>query len=354
MGHCIPLSFVWGPQPQSSAGWSGGGWAGTAHHTESMANPFHHDLWAARWIPAVSFGSGTSRLMRRLPPRPVTPGPGVSVDEVRVSGTVSLRVFRPTPVQPGAVRSVRGDGPPVPALLWIHGGGHLFGSPEQDDRANIDLVGALGIVVAAARYRAGAQAAAPASLEDCYAALSYLYSNAARLGIDSQRLAVGGASAGGGIAAGLAAYSHDRGEIPVAFQLLVYPMLDDRTVVRANLPAHLRMWTAKSNELGWRTYLGAQPGSAGVSHYAAPARRADLTGLPPAWIGVGTLDLFHDEDVEYARRLAAAGTRCELQVVPGAFHGFDQLFSKTPVVREFRRSQIRALRAAGITAAQAR
>ncbi|OYO18735.1 alpha/beta hydrolase [Enemella dayhoffiae] len=292
----------------------------------------------ARWIPPIPYGSRMTGLTRRfrVPTRP--PGPDVTVEDERVNENVSLRVLRPT-AAPG----------PVPALLWIHGGGHLLGSPEQDERSNVQLVRELGIVVAAARYRLGVDAPAPASVEDVYAGLMHLHRRAADLGVDPSRLAVGGASAGGGIAAALAQYARDRGEIPVAFQLLVYPMLDDRTVTRTDVDAgSMRMWTPSNNRLGWKTYLRAEPGSAVVPAYAVPSRTEDLSGLPPAWIGVGSLDLFHDEDVSYAERLRAAGVPCALEIVPGAFHGFDQLFANKPVVREFHRSQVEALRAAGI------
>jgi len=138
-----------------------------------------------------------------------------------------------------------------------------------------------------------------------------------------------------------------RDEVRPAFQLLVYPMLDDRTVLRTDIdPKKLRMWSPGSNRFGWASYLGGQPGSADVSPYAAPARRDDLSGLPPAWIGVGTLDLFHDEDLVYARRLESAGVPCEVHIVEGAFHGFDAVFRKAGVTRAFWEEQARALRAA--------
>lgn len=276
--------------------------------------------------------------MHDMKPRPVEPGDGVTVTEVAVSETTSIRLFRPS-----------GIAGPVPTLLWIHGGGHLFGSPEQDDRSNIAFTRELGIVVAAVRYRLGADAPSPASLEDCHAALRHVVENAADLGVDPTRIAIGGASAGGGIAAALVLQTHDRGEIPVAFQLLIYPMLDDRTTLRTDLDKlPVRMWTTKSNNRGWRTYLGGEPGVDGISPYAAPARRADLSGLPPTWIGVGTVDLFYDEDVEYARRLRTAGVTCTLDIVSGAFHGFDQLFAKTPVASSFLQAQMNALRSGGI------
>ncbi|WP_404436925.1 alpha/beta hydrolase [Microbacterium aerolatum] len=280
------------------------------------------------------------KLMRKAKPRGIDPGPDVTVEEIVITSTVSIRLFRP------AVTAS-----PVPAMLWMHGGGHLFGTPEQDDRSNIAFVRELGIAVAAARYRLGSDAPAPASVEDCYAALQALATRGEEWGIDQARLAIGGASAGGGVAAGLAQYALDQGGVQPAFQLLVYPMLDDRTVLRADAALkHHRGWNAKNNRHGWTTYTGGEPGRPGVSSYAAPARRDDLTGLPPAWIGVGSIDLFHDEDVEYARRLNEAGVPCELYVVPGATHGFDQMFRKTDVVKDFWQQQVNALRSAGFAA----
>jgi acetyl esterase/lipase len=302
-------------------------------------SPYHPELAGARFVPSVPTGPRMVKLMRSMKPRGLRPGPGVTVEEVVISPTVSLRLFRPARATAA-----------VPALLWMHGGGHLLGSPEQDDRSNIAFVEELGIVVAAVRYRLGSDEAAPASVMDCYTALEALATRGSEWGVDSTRLAIGGASAGGGVAAGLALYAHDQGEIRPAFQLLVYPMLDDRTVLRDAASKYHRGWNAKSNRRGWKTYTGGEPGRPDVSPYAAPARREDLSGLPPAWIGVGTVDLFHDEDVEYARRLNGAGVPCELYVVPGAPHGFDQMFAKTDVAQNFWKQQATALRAAGISA----
>ncbi|MFS0866052.1 alpha/beta hydrolase [Microbacterium sp. 179-B 1A2 NHS] len=304
------------------------------------ASPYHPELRLVRFLPSVPTGRRAVSLMRRRKARGADPGPDVTVEGIVLSPTVSIRLFRPS-----------GAAEPIPALLWIHGGGHLFGSPEQDDRPNIAFVRELGIAVAAVRYRLGSDAPAPASVEDCYAAFQALARRAADWGIDADRLAIGGASAGGGIAAGVALYAHDHGDVRPLFQLLVYPMLDDRTVLKPDVASkHHRGWNAKNNRHGWTTYTGGEPGRPGVSPYVAPARREDLTGLPPAWIGVGTIDLFHDEDVEYARRLNEAGVPCELVTVPGATHGFDQMFARTDVVRDFWQRQADALRAAGITA----
>ena len=302
---------------------------------------FHPDLARARFLPPLSYGPRTAGLLRRLAPRPVDPGPGVRVQELVVPGLdgepdVGLRVF-----QPAALAE------PAPALLWVHGGGFVFGSPEQDDPFNAAFARELGITVAAVRYRLGPDHPAPAAVRDTYAGLHALVQRAQKLHVDVDRLAVGGASAGGGIAAGLAQLAHDRGEIRPTFQLLVYPMLDDRTVLRTDQDTRgVRAWTPKSNRYGWTSYLGRQPGGADVPPYAAPARRDDLHGLPPAWIGVGTLDLFEDEDREYARRLTEAGVPCELHVVPGAFHGFDAMFRDAPVSRAFWTEQAAALRRA--------
>lgn len=253
-----------------------------------------------------------------------------------------MRVFQPV-----------GISTPAPALLWMHGGGMVIGSPEQDDRTNIAFVRELGISVAAVRYRLAPDNQAPAAVEDAYAALLGLVAQAAELHVDPTRIAVGGASAGGGVAAGLALLAHDRGEVQPAFQLLVYPMLDDRTTARTDIGSRdVRVWTPKSNRFGWGAYLGAAVRGPDVSPYAAAARREDLRGLPSAWIGVGTLDLFYDEDVEYAGRLNAAGVPCELYEVTGAFHGFDAVFPAAPVTEAFWREQARALAAAGIGGAR--
>lgn len=303
-----------------------------------MNSPYHPELRLVRFMPSVPTGPRMVNLLRKGKPRGINPGPEVTVEEIVLSPTVSIRLFRPAH-----------HTSPMPALLWMHGGGHLFGAPEQDDLSNIAFVKELGIAVAAVRYRLGSDAPAPASVLDCYVALQALASRADEWGIDPARIAVGGASAGGGVTAALVIYAHDHGGVQPVFQLLVYPMLDDRTVLREHpQEKYFRAWTTKNNRRGWTVYTGGEPGRPGVSEYAAPARREDLSGLPPAWIGVGSLDLFHDEDVDYARRLNAAGVPCEVFVVPGATHGFDQMFRKTAVVKDFWQRQVDALWAAGI------
>jgi acetyl esterase/lipase len=299
---------------------------------------FHPDLASGRFIPKLSFSPLVLRLMGNRGPK-VGPVPDdIVTEDVTVPGEhpVQLRVYRPVSLPPGS-----------PALFWIHGGGFISGSLEQDQRTNIEFARRLGITVVALRYRIAPQHPSPAAIEDAYAGLNWLFGAAAERGIDPTRVAIGGASAGAGLAAALALYALDKGEVAPVFQLLIYPMLDDRTAVRTDHDTrNARVWTAKSNHFAWTSYLGTAPGGPGVSPYAAPARRDDLKGLPPAWIGVGTLDVFFDEDVEYARRLVDAGVACELEIVPGAFHGFDALYTKKDVSRRFLDAQVAALRGA--------
>ena len=188
---------------------------------------------------------------------------------------------------------------PTGVLLWIHGGGYVMGDPRGDHDVCSQHARDLGIVVVNVDYRLAPEHPFPAALEDCYAALRWVHENADELGIDPSRIAVGGGSAGGGLAAALAQLAHDRGEVPVCFQYLVYPMLDDRTTLVRKRPRTL-VWTPGANLFGWTSYLGHPPGLEESRPYAVPARREDLSGLPPAWIGVGDIDLFYEEDVAYA------------------------------------------------------
>jgi len=234
---------------------------------------------------------------------------------------------------------------PMPVLLWMHGGGYLIGKPEQDDGYCAHYVRELGITVVSVDYRLAPKHPFPAGLDDCYSALKWIASHVQELNIDPNYIAVGGNSAGGGLAAALAQLAQDRKEINLAFQLLIYPMLDDRTVLRTDIDDGNNVtWTHKSNRFGWESYLDQECGAENVPTYSVPARRADLSGLPPAWIGVGDLDIFHDEDIAYAKRLSECGVECKSDVIPGAFHGFDVFDPQTPIVQEFRKSQIAALK----------
>ena len=281
---------------------------------------FHRDLSRiARFLPrkiVTPARLGLLQRMNTLTDRRVPSG----VEPLTLSSGLRVRLYRPrTTTAPG------------PALLWIHGGGYVIGSAAQDDHRCRGFARVLDATIASVEYRLAPQNPYPAGLDDCYEALTWL---AGLPAVDPGRVAVGGASAGGGLAAALALLARDRAEIPVAGQLLVYPMLDDRSVgTDLDDPGH-RLWTQECNRFGWSAYLGAAD-----PEVAVPARRRDLEGLPPAWIGVGTLDLFHDEDLAYAARLREAGVPCEVEVVEGAFHGFDAIAAKTAVSQQFSRSQ---------------
>ena len=237
---------------------------------------------------------------------------------------------------------------PSGALVWIHGGGLVMGAPEGGEGLCSRLAAELGIVVVSVDYRLAPEHPFPAGLEDCYAALEWVHDRAGELGVDRRRVAVGGDSAGGGLAAALAQMAADRGGPAVCFQLLHYPMLDDRTTLRTGLDA--LVWTMRSNRWAWAAYLGHPPTVTEQRPYASASRRTDLGGLPPAWIGVGDIDLFHDECVDYAARLRAAGVPCELHVEPGMYHGADQLMPAAPSMRAFLDRLVAALGSAMSTA----
>jgi acetyl esterase/lipase len=298
---------------------------------------FHPDLALfARFLPRFSFGPQLLKLIRRLARDDAAPRctPGVHASLREIPGARTARVFVPD----GATQ-------PMPAMLWVHGGGFIIGSPAQDDAVATMFARELGMTVVMPSYRLAPEHPFPAAIDDLYASLQWLHANAEALRVRADRIVIAGASAGGGLAAGLTLMARDREEVPVAFQLLVYPMLDDQTVGKTIDGTNHRLWTAESNRFGWTSYLGRAPGGEDVSAYAAPARAGSLAGLPPTWIGVGTFDLFHDEDVAYAKRLEAAGVPVELEVVPGVFHGFDAL-QRANVVKAFRARQIAALRRA--------
>ena len=278
---------------------------------------------------------------RQLPGMPALPGFAPQPVERYIPGPhgapdVRVWVVDPAPSEKGK-----------PALLHMHGGGFMMTDPLLMPQLQ-GIATDCHCVVVSVDYRLAPETRYPGSLEDNYAALKWVHAHAAELGIDRSKIAVGGESAGGGHAASLAICARDRNEVPIAFQLLIYPQLDDRTGSSRAVPACIGhfIWTASANRLAWSSLLGVPAGSSSVPAAAVPARTASVAGLPPAWIGVGSIDLFVEEDMEYARRLVHAGVATELLVAPGAFHGFDLLVPEAEASRRFSASWKTALRRA--------
>lgn len=276
-----------------------------------------------RWIPKPHALSCSWRAFARaalaLMPAARMGGVRLEIDESIGEG---LRIYYP--------ENRRSNG----ALLWIHGGGFVMGRAVQDDRLCMSAASAVGLIVVSVEYRVAPRHPFPAAVDDCLVGWDWLQSNAARLGIDRQRVAIGGMSAGGGLAASLAQRVHDRGEQRAVAQWLFCPMLDDRTAARRELDAvrHF-VWDNAQNAFGWRSFLTAEPGSAELPRYASAARREDLRGLPPAWIGVGDIDIFYDEDRIYAERLQSSGVPVTFVDVPGAPHGFEVWGGRTELAK---------------------
>lgn len=237
---------------------------------------------------------------------------------------VVVRVHRPKEV----------DGP-LPCVYSIHGGGYVLGSYDMDDAKFDRYCVQFPCVGVSVEYRLAPETPYPGPLDDCYAGLRWTHEHAAELSIVPDRIGIAGVSAGGGLAAALALLARDRAEVPVAFQLLECPMIDDRQTTSSSRLDGLPIWSREANEFGWRSYLGALYGG-DVPPYAAPSRAAVLAGLPPALVIVGGADGFRDEDIDYALRLNQAGVPTELHVLPGAPHGV-QMFTDSAVARRWNR-----------------
>lgn len=265
--------------------------------------------------------------------KPAKPGPlPVGVEE------------RQAPSSPGnpavpvyVVNADATQGSPRGAIFFVHGGGYIGGDARENLSVLKTLAARLNCVIVSVQYRLAPATRFPGPLEDAYAGLKWLHGNAAALGVDPRRIVVMGESAGGGLAAMLTIAARDRGEVSVAYQALIYPMLDDRTGSSRPVPAHIGrlIWTPESNQKGWSALLGRKPGLATQPAGAVPARVTNLKGLPPTFIGVGSIDLFVDEDVEFARRLINADVPTELLVIPGAFHGFQMIAPRASISQQF-------------------
>lgn len=274
-------------------------------------------------IPAMDFTLGIDAVRsgmsdRELPP--ISPELEAVACEERlipsIGGAPQVRVLHYTP--PGSSSAAR------PAILEIHGGGYVIGSADMSDIPNRAMALELDCIVVSVDYRLAPETTWPGPLEDCYAAMCWMAENAQELNIDPFRIAIAGGSAGGGLAAMLAIHARDQGGPAICFQLLDFPMLDDRTCTTDSPHPYCGefVWTPETNHFGWKSLLGMEPGSPDVPEGAVPARVQDLSRLPPTYIMVGALDLFLEEDLEYARRLARAGIPVEVHVIPGGYHGF--------------------------------
>jgi len=235
-----------------------------------------------------------------------------------------------------------------PVIVHTHGGGFVLGE-ALDDVPDLKFFAAeLDCAIITVDFTIAPEATFKQSIAENYAALRWVYENAAQIGVDSRRIAVMGESGGGGHAALLALTARDQGEVPVILQVLVYPMLDDRTGSTRHPPSPIGsfVWPPESNRFGWRAFLGQEPGTDDVPRKAVPARYPDLAGLPPTFIAVGQTDLFVEESLEYARRLIDAAVLTELHVFPGAFHGFDYIAPQSRIAKDFLAARLTALRRA--------
>ena len=310
--------------------------------SESKTSKVHPELQSVlKKSPAIQYSPVNLwfiQLLISLMPAPKAPE-DISIENIKInnkdrSAKIRLRLYRP-----------KEQRDPTPVLIWMHGGGYIIGKPEIEDPICIQFVRELGISIVSVDYRLAPKYPFPAGLEDCYSALMWIKQNSESFGFDATRIAIGGTSAGGGLAAALAQLAYDRKEVTPIFQLLTYPMLDDRTALHRDIDdSNSPTWSQKSNRFGWASYLGKNYGMDEIPAYSVPARRESLVGLPPAWIGVGTLDVFYEEDMLYAQRLKEAGIECDLNIVEGAFHGFDVFDQELSIVQDFRKSQIAALK----------
>lgn len=256
-----------------------------------------------------------------------------------VGKEIELLIFRPT------VNAK--DKANTPGILWIHGGGYVTGMAKMIYMSRaMNLVKKYGAVVVTPEYRLSKEAPYPAALQDCYAALKYLKEHAEELGVNSSQIMVGGESAGGGLTAALCMYARDKGEVNIAYQMPLYPMMDNLDT-NSSKDNHAPVWNTKRNHMGWKAYLGDlwELGEK-VSPYAAAARQTDYANLPPAYTFVGDIEPFYCETLTYIENLRKAGVEANVDVYPNCFHAFDMLlpFKKVSkqAIAEFERQYLEA------------
>lgn len=267
----------------------------------------------------------------------VPPNPTVTIEDRTVPGPdgapdISLRIYRPV--------AAAGT---LPGVYYIHGGGMILGTAESEDDSASRISEQVGAVVVSVEYRLAPENPHPAPVEDCYAGLVWMAKNAGALGIDASRLALYGVSAGGGLVIATALLARDRGFPTLAFQMPIYPMIDDRNETPSSHEiTDIGIWDRAGSLQAWSWYLGgAEP-----DQYAAPARAEDLTGLPPTFIDVGTVDLFRDEDIAFAQRLMQAGVPTEFHTSVGSYHASETFAPDAPLSRRIWALRIDALRRA--------
>jgi acetyl esterase/lipase len=259
-----------------------------------------------------------------LPPAQL-PDVAATCEEVAVGSSTQVSIYAPD--------TTRGS---LPCLFWIYGGGYIFAPTCPVDPRLLRWASEYECVIVAPTYRLAPEHPYPAAHDDCWAAVEWTVRSAERLGIDRGRVVMGGESAGGGLAAGIVLRARDEGDVQFQAQILVYAALDDRHVTPSSQVVDAPAWSSGLSRFAWDCYLGADRGDE-VSPYAAPARAADLSGLPPTFIAVGANDITRDENLAFARRLQDVGTPTELQVYPGAPHAFELLAPDAAVSREFSR-----------------
>lgn len=276
-------------------------------------------------------------LASNLEMRAGLPPTDVTIEEITIPGPdceILVAIYRPP------------DPAPRGGLLWMHGGGYIVGLARDDARC-IEFAEVVGCTVVSVDYRLAPEATYRESVADCFAALNWMVDNSEDLGIDAGRLAIGGGSAGGGLTAGLALYNRDHGGHELAYQLLIYPMIDDtHDTPSGHEDTCPTVWNREVSFKAWKMYLGDEYGTDHVSPYAAASRAKDLGGLPPALVTVGTLDLFRDENIDYARRLMVAGVPTDLLVYEGLFHGVEMLVMDAVVSQRMREGYLSGLRRA--------